>query len=139
MAAARRSSREFSLSVRDVLNVFQAAGLTVSHRHLRHLCHGHHVVLTLPHQTMLWGIIEGRVAGRRYNEDLRRAVEDAFRTITPKMLRRMSQRKWKRIRLFPASRCTYGFTGHVTKVYVSYSNQIIVAHWLVNGDFSPTL
>jgi hypothetical protein len=41
------------------------------------------------------------VAARRYNnnEDLRRAVEDAFRTITPKMLRRMSQRTWRRIRL----------------------------------------
>jgi hypothetical protein len=51
----------------------------------------------------LWGIIKGRVAARRYNnnnnEDLRRAVEDAFRTITPKMLRRMSQRTWRRIRL----------------------------------------
>jgi hypothetical protein len=36
----------------------------------------------------LWGIIKGRVAACRYNtnEDLRRAVEDAFRTITRKML-----------------------------------------------------
>ncbi|GFG30996.1 hypothetical protein Cfor_07983 [Coptotermes formosanus] len=49
----------------------------------------------------LWGIIKGRVAARRYNnnEELRRAVEDALRTITPKMLRRMSQRTWRRIRL----------------------------------------
>ena len=41
------------------------------------------------------------VAARRYNnnEDLSRAVEDAFRTITPKMPRRMSQRTWRRIRL----------------------------------------
>ena len=33
----------------------------------------------------LWGIIKGRVAARRYNNnnDLRKAVEDAFRTITP--------------------------------------------------------
>ena len=28
----------------------------------------------------------------------------------------------------PASRCTYGFTGHVTKAYVSDSNQIMVAY-----------
>jgi hypothetical protein len=48
----------------------------------------------------LWGIIKARVAARRYNnEDLRRSVEDAFRTITPKMLRRMSQRTRRRIRL----------------------------------------
>jgi hypothetical protein len=33
----------------------------------------------------------------------------------------------------PASRCTYGFTGHVTKAYVSDSNQIMVAcvRWLL--------
>jgi hypothetical protein len=39
----------------------------------------------------------------------------------------------------PASRCTYGFTGHVAKVYVSDANQIMVAYWSVYGDFSPTL
>jgi len=84
------------------MNIFQAAGLAVAHRHLRHHCRGHHIVLTLPHQTIHWGdIIKGRVAAHRYNnnEDLRRAVEDAFRTITPKMLRRMSHRTWRRIRL----------------------------------------
>ena len=54
--------------------------------------------LTTPDNS-LWSIIEGRVAARRYNnnEDLRRAVEDAFRTITPKMLQRTSQRTWRRI------------------------------------------
>ena len=43
--------------------------------------------LTTP-DSSLWGIIKGGVAVHRYNnnEDLRRAVEDAFRTITPKML-----------------------------------------------------
>ena len=43
--------------------------------------------LTTPDNS-LWGIIKGRVAVRCYNnnEDLRRAVEDAFHTITPKML-----------------------------------------------------
>jgi len=39
----------------------------------------------------------------------------------------------------PASRCTYGFTGHVTKAYVNDSNQIMVAYWSVYSDFSPTL
>ena len=63
--------------------------------------------LTIPENSLL-GIIMRRVAARRYNnnnnnsnnnEDLRRAVEDAFRTITPKMLQRMSQRTWSSIRL----------------------------------------
>ena len=56
--------------------------------------------LTTP-DSSLWGVIKGRVAARRYNnnEDLRRAVEDAFRIITRKMLRRMSKRTWRRIRL----------------------------------------
>jgi len=82
--------------------------------------------LITPHNS-LWGIIKGKVAARDYNnnnEDLRRAMEDAFHTITPKMLRRMSQRTWRRIRLCPASSCTYGFTGNITKAYVSDSNQI---------------
>ena len=39
----------------------------------------------------------------------------------------------------PASRCTYGFAEHLTKAYVSDSNQIMVAFWSVYGDFSPTL
>jgi len=41
--------------------------------------------------------------------------------------------------VYPASRCTYRFTGHVNKVYVSDSNQIMVAYWSVFGDFSRTL
>jgi len=38
-------------------NIFQAAGLAVAHRHLRHHCHGHHVVLTLPHQAIRCGVL----------------------------------------------------------------------------------
>jgi len=45
----------------------------------------------------------------------------------------------------PASRCTYGSTGHVTKAYVSDSNQFkiyieseVCIFW-VYGDFSATL
>ena len=38
-----------------------------------------------------------------------------------------------------ASRCTYGFTGHVTKAYVSDSNQITVVYWSVYRDFSAIL
>jgi len=54
--------------------------------------------LTTPDNS-LWGIIKGRVPARRYNnnEDLRRAVEDAFHTVTPKILLRMSKGTWRGI------------------------------------------
>ena len=38
-------------------NDFQAAGLAMAHRHLRHHCHDHHVVLTLPHHTIHCGVL----------------------------------------------------------------------------------
>ena len=38
-------------------NIFQAAGLAMVHRHLRHHCDGHHVVLILPHQTIRCGVL----------------------------------------------------------------------------------
>ena len=38
-------------------NIFQAAGLVVADRHLRHHCHGHHLVLTLPRQTIRCGVL----------------------------------------------------------------------------------
>jgi len=49
----------------------------------------------------LWGSIKGRVVPLRYtsNEDLRRAAEDAFRTINPQMPRRMPQTTCRGIRL----------------------------------------
>ena len=49
----------------------------------------------------LWGIIKDQVSARRYygNDNLRRAVENAFTTITSKLLKRMSDRTWRRIRL----------------------------------------
>jgi hypothetical protein len=97
--------------------------------------------LTTP-DSSFWGTIKGRVAARRYNnnEDLRWAVEDAFRTITPKMLRTYVTEDMEAHQFVcPALRCTYGFTGHVTKAYVSDSSQIMIAYWSVYGDFSPTL
>lgn len=56
--------------------------------------------LTTPDNS-LWGIIKGQVSARRYNnnEDLQKAVEEAFQTITPEILQRMSERTWRRIRL----------------------------------------
>jgi hypothetical protein len=40
------------------LEVFKTGRrLAVAHRHLRHHCHGHHVVLTSPHQTIRCGVL----------------------------------------------------------------------------------
>ena len=51
-------------------------------------------------KTWMWGrIAQLSWMNCRMATDLRRAVEDVFRTITPKMLRRMSQRTWRHIRL----------------------------------------
>jgi len=93
----------FALSVRDVLNErfpgrLIGRGSTTSPAPLTWPTSSPD--LTTPDNSLL-GIIKGRVAARRYNnnEDLHRTVEDAFHTIIPKMLRRMSQRTWRRIRL----------------------------------------
>ena len=93
----------FAVSVRDILNErfpghWIGRGSPTSPAPLPWPPHSPD--LTTPDNS-LWGITKGRVAARRYNnnEDLRTAVEDAFRTITPKILRRMSQRTWRRIRL----------------------------------------
>jgi len=93
----------FALSVREILNE-RFPGRWIGRGSPTSLAplpwSPHSPDLTTPDNS-LWGIIKGRVAARRYNnnEDLRRAVEDSFRTITPKMLRRMSQRTWRRIPL----------------------------------------
>jgi hypothetical protein len=56
--------------------------------------------LTTPDNS-LWGIIKGQVAAHRCrnNDELHRAVEQAFTTITPQMLQHMSHRTWWHIRL----------------------------------------
>jgi len=93
--------------------------------------------LTTPDNS-LWGTIKGGVAARHYNnnEDLHRAVEDAFRK---NALTYVTEDMEVHLFVCPASRCTYGFSGHVTKAYVSDSYQIMVAYRSVYGDFSPTL
>ncbi|GFG32650.1 hypothetical protein Cfor_04753 [Coptotermes formosanus] len=98
-----RAPAHFALSVRDVLNEYFPGrwigrGLPTSPAPLPWPPRSPD--LTTPDNS-LWGMIKGRVAARRYNnnEDLRRAVEDALRAVTPKVLRRMSQRTRWRIRL----------------------------------------
>jgi hypothetical protein len=63
------------------------AALAVAHRHLRHHCHGHHVVLTLPHQTIRCGVLSRKEWPRVTTTTTKICAElwkDAFRTITPK-------------------------------------------------------
>jgi len=80
----------FALSVHDVLNehfpgCWIGHGSPTSPAPLPWPSHSPDLTTS---DNLLWGIIKGRVAARRYNnnKDLRRAVEDAFCTVTPKML-----------------------------------------------------
>ena len=89
----------FTLSVHDILNK-RFPGRWIGHGSLTSPAPlpwpPHSPDLTTPDNS-LWGIIKGRVAARHNNnEDLRRAVET-------------------HLFVYPASKCTYGFTGHVTK------------------------
>ena len=47
----------------------------------------------------LWGIIKQKVLKQRYQtvEELKQAVREAFREITPPILRKISHRAWRRI------------------------------------------
>ena len=46
-----------------------------------------------------WGFIKGVISQCRYNttDELKDAVRQAFRQVTPAMLRKMSHRTWRRI------------------------------------------
>jgi hypothetical protein len=119
-------------------NIFQAAGLAVAHQQLQHLCHGHHVILTLPHQTIHCGVLSReewlRVA--RTTTSCGRRLSHNYSGNAPTYVTEVME---AHPFVCPASRCTYRFTGHVTKANISDSNQIIVVYWSVYGDFSPTL
>jgi hypothetical protein len=69
--------------------------------------------LTTPDNS-LWGIIKSHVAQHRYktNEELCASVEEAFRTITPEVLRNMSRRSWRRIDL-----CVRHYGAHTDPLY----------------------
>jgi len=115
----------------------------VAHRHLQHHCHDHHVVLTLPHQTIRCGVLS-REEWLGVAKTTTKICGELWKTPFAKLLQKCSDVYVTEDMeaypfVCPASRCTYGFTGHVTKVYVSDSNQIIVAYLSVYGDFSPTL
>jgi hypothetical protein len=89
-----------------------AAGLAVAHRHLRHHRHGHHVVLTLPHQTIRCGVLSREewlcvartttITTTTTTTTTTKICAELWKTpfaVTQKMLRNMSQRTWRHIRL----------------------------------------
>jgi len=124
-------------------NIFQAAGLAVAHRHFRYHCHGHHVILTLPHPTILLGYYQGKSGCASLQQQQRRFAHNCGRRLSHNYSKNaptyVTEDMEAHPSVCPAWRCTYGFTGHVTKACVSDSNQIMVAYWSVYGDFSPTL
>ena len=70
-------------------NVFQAAGLAVAHRHLRHHCHDHHVVLILPHQTIRCGVLS-REEWLRVATTTTKVCTELWKTPFPQLLPKCS-------------------------------------------------
>jgi hypothetical protein len=106
-------------------NIFQAAGLAMAHQHLWHHCHGHHIVLTLEPQTIRCGVLSReewlcvattptKICAELWKNLLHNYSKNAPMYVTEDMEAHPF--------VCPASRCTYGSTGHVTKTYVSDSN-----------------
>jgi hypothetical protein len=81
----------------------------LAHQHLRHHCHGHHVVLTLPPQTIRCGVLS------RFAQSCGRRLSHNYSTNAPTYV---TEDMEAHAFVCPASRCTYGSTGHVTKTYV---------------------
>jgi hypothetical protein len=49
-------------------------------------------------------------------------MADTFHTITPQMFRHITEDTEVYSHVWPASRCTYGSSGHVAKEYVTQNN-----------------
>ncbi|GFG31169.1 hypothetical protein Cfor_00573, partial [Coptotermes formosanus] len=91
-------------------NIFQAAGLAVAHRHLRHHWHGHHVFLTFSPQKIRCGVLsmgEWLLVATTPTKICAELWKTPFAYVTEDMEAHPF--------VCPASRCKYGFTGHVTK------------------------
>jgi hypothetical protein len=70
-------------------NIFQAAGLAVAHRHLRHHFHGHHIALTLPPQTVFCGVLS-REGWLRVAITPTKICADLWKTAFVKLLQKCS-------------------------------------------------
>jgi hypothetical protein len=107
--------------------------LTVVHRHLRHHCHGYHVVLILPHQTIRSGVLS-REEWLRVTTTTTKIFVEMWKTSFAQLLEKCSDVRHRGhggACVCPASRCTYGFTGHVTKAYVNYGSVLVGVRWLL--------
>ena len=118
----------------------------MAHRHLRHHCHDHHVVLTLAHQTIRCGVLSREEWLRVATTTTTKICAELWKMPFAQLLQNsknsptyVTEDMEAHHFVCPASRCTYGFAGRVTKAYVSDSNKIIVAYWSVYGDFCTTL
>ena len=118
-------------------NIFQAAGLAVAYH-----CHGHHVVLTLPHQTIDCGVLSREEWLRVATTTTTKICAELWKTPFAQLLQKCSDVCHRGHG--GASVCVSSIKVHVrihwtcNKAYVSDSNQIMVAYWPVYGDFSPT-
>jgi len=137
---APRQGAHFAISVRDILNVFQAAGLAVVHRNLWHHRHGHHVVLSYHPEKFLAGWYQGKSGSvsmhhqRRDKQSCGRCFWKYYPTNAPRLV---TVDMKAHLFVCATSRYTYGSTGHVAKKYLddSYSLWLImISHCSVYGD-----
>jgi len=122
-------------------NVFQADGLAVAHQHLRHHCHGHHIVPTLPHQTIRCGVLS-REEWLRVATTTMKICTELWKMSFAKLLQKCSDVCHRGHG--GASVCVSSIKVHIWIHWtcnqgVRDSNQIMVAYWSMYGDFSLIL
>ena len=96
---------------------------THTHTHTHTHAHAHH-----NHQTIRCGYYQGKSGCASLQQQQRRFAQSCGRHLSHNYSKNAPTYVTEDMEahpfVCPASRCTYGFTGHVTKAYVSDSNQI---------------
>ena len=113
----------------------------MAQRYLRHHCHGHHVVLTVPHQTIRCGVLS-REEWLRVATKTTKICAELWKTPFAQLLQKCSDVCHRGHG--GASVCVSSIKVHIRIHWtcnqgVRDSNQIMVAYWSVYGDFSPIL
>jgi len=114
----------------------------VAHRHLRHHCHDHHAVLTLPQQTIRCWVLS-REEWLRVATTTTKICTELWKTPFTQLLQKCSEVCHRGHG--GASVCVSSIKVHIrirwtcNQGVLSDSNQIMVAYWSVYGDFSLTL
>ena len=113
----------------------------MAHRHLRHHCHDHHVVLTLPHQTIRRGVLS-REEWLCVTTTTTKICAELWKTPFAQLIQKCSDVCHRGHG--GESVCVSSIRAH-TRIHWTCNqglrdpNQIILACWWVYGNFSPIL